>query len=85
MYMRSGVGLNYTKRLYIPYGSVFVLKGYYRVDGYDWYYIEYQGKKGYISSKYVKLDISEWVEYNPDRYGDVHTETVLKSGIRNKL
>ena len=80
MYMRSGVGLDYTKKLYIPYGSVFVLKGYYRVDGYDWYYIEYQGKKGYISSKYVKLDISEWIEYAPDRYGDVYTETVLKSG-----
>ena len=36
MYMRSGVGLNYTKKVYIKSGSSITLHGYYRTEGYDW-------------------------------------------------
>lgn len=82
MYMRNGVGLSYDKKLYIPSGSEITLYGYYRVEGYDWYYIGYKGKKGYVSSKYVnRLEApSKWIGYNPKRYGDLKKDTVLKSG-----
>ena len=36
MYIRSGVGLNYTKKVYIKSGSSITLHGYYRTEGYDW-------------------------------------------------
>ena len=42
--MRSGVGLDYTKKIYIKSGSIVTLNGYYRTEGYDWYKIEYGGE-----------------------------------------
>ena len=54
LYMRSGVGLNYSKKIYIKSGSKVILHGYYRTVGYDWYKISYGGKTGYASSKYIK-------------------------------
>jgi uncharacterized protein YraI/GH25 family lysozyme M1 (1,4-beta-N-acetylmuramidase) len=81
MYLRSGVGLNYTKKVYIPKNTKITLQGYYRTEGYDWYYVEYNGVNGYVSSKYVKRleEPFKWIEYNPKRYGDVKTSTVLRS------
>ena len=54
MYIRSGVGLDYTKKKYIKSGSTLTLQGYYRTEGYDWYKIKSGSTTGYVSSKYVK-------------------------------
>lgn len=56
MYIRSGVGTKYSKKKYIKKGSKLILHGYYRVVGPDWYKVSYEGKTGYVSSKYVKRD-----------------------------
>ena len=83
MYMRSGVGLDYTKKKYIKSGSLITLHGYYRTEGYDWYKITYNGITGYVSSKYVKRIENmpkTTVTYNPLRYVDVETNTIFKNG-----
>lgn len=57
IYMRSGVGLNYSKKVYIKKGAKINLHGYYRTAGYDWYKISYGGSTGYASSKYIKREV----------------------------
>lgn len=83
MYMRSGVGLDYTKKVYIKSGSLITLHGYYRTEGYDWYKITYDGITGYVSSKYVNRmedGLNNIVIYDPLRYIDVEKDTVFKDG-----
>ena len=63
LYMRSGVGLNYSKKIYIPKGSTISLYGYYSTARYDWYKINYKNKTGYISSKYVKRQDGSVIGY----------------------
>lgn len=82
LYMRSGVGLNYGKKSYIKEGSKVKIYGYYRTEGYDWYYINHNGVKGYVSSKYVKREEKEtpsWVAYDVKKYGDLKTDTKLRA------
>lgn len=86
LYMRDGVGGSYNKKKYIPSGSEVMLLGYYRTEGYDWYKVEYGGSTGYVSSKcVVKMeDKVEWVEYAPDRYGDVQKDVFMNSQPRGE-
>ena len=56
LYIRSGVGLDYSKKKYIKKGTTVKLYGYYRTAGPDWYKVSYGGRIGYLSSKYVKRD-----------------------------
>lgn len=82
LYIRSGVGLDYSKKKYVKKGTTVKLYGYYRTVGPDWYKVSYGNTTGYLSSKYVKRtsnsNNAKWVNYNPHRYGDINEATALK-------
>ena len=78
LYMRSGVSTTYSKVAYIKSGSKLTLMGYYRMYGADWYKVKYNGKTGYVSSKYVVVD-KNTTNYNPYRYADVKNATAMRT------
>lgn len=55
--LRSGAGLGYSIKTSIPKGKTATYLNESKKDdrGVRWYYVKYNGKSGWVSSKYAKL------------------------------
>ena len=66
MFVRSGPGTGYSKLGYLKSGKTFTVKGKAQdSSGVWWYTLDYNGKTGYVSSKYVKTKTSSGTTETP--------------------
>lgn len=77
LYVRSGPGTNYSKLGYLNSGKTFNVKGKAQdSSGVWWYTFDYNGKTGYVSSKYVKTTTSSGTTETPQ----TSSGTVVNTG-----
>jgi uncharacterized protein YraI len=57
VWMRKGAGLGYAKIIAVPEGTTVTYLGKSSTDnrGVKWYNVKYDGKEGWLSSKYSKI------------------------------
>ncbi len=66
LYVRSGPGTSYSKLGYLTSGKTFTITGKAQdSSGTWWYRLTYNGKTGYVSSKYVKTTTSSGTTETP--------------------
>ncbi len=81
-YLKSDLGYDNENLAIVRTGEEITIHGAYKADGYYWYYVTWNGKKGYLTSKYVK---NIYFDYSPDREGNPTQDIELKKGIGNSF